>query len=796
MIIDYYFYLAIFVCLLVSIWKLIKNHSSYKSRLDELFQQFNEVLAVPGSPLESFGEGAHQLVRRVCLTEKVKGRRIVVFSNGLVAVNQSVEHFIPQPPNQELKSLPALLTTIGILGTFTGISFGLYNLGSGWEDATQLVSQAKELLGGMKTAFFTSLAGMTASGAAMITLSAVESRQHRLYSDAIKRIANMVDEIQPSDLLYQTLTGNRQPENQQEQISELVDVLKGYVNKPSPMTHDEFSSSIESGLLTPLVNKIEQLSGIAAKTESNLQEVSLNVKHIQTRAQLDEAKLSQNIAKSIGQELKDLLPVLVTQPLVNEMSDRHNATTLTIQLLENILSEIKGGASSLSINDLEKTLDLKLTRPINDQTSQISSIKECLTEILHKSVKAQQPMSVSEFKGLFEQGLNEHITSPINKGFEISNLQLVNINKDIAALSKDRGQEFLHLITQMNTEIVLPITTELQQTNIVLNQFAEVSDTLNKNVVKTVAEMARATSNIESFEHSTLQKLNEFATSMDSSLSNFAVKSESALTSITEKVGLVVQHGHESMKIQTDAFSRLLEESEKTFTSQGTALKTIGEQAASLMVSAKEQLLDGLGDIDQKISGMSTTIQSELESFRIAYQSNLTMFLDQQNMALEDTLGKQHNNLVDVIERFKSVFELEYKQRHNLLEAFSNQHLELLNSAQTIEHLAKAVGLHEASRLSEIEDAGDAIGRQVSSLKKEFALASEQFQSLVSQMQPQMDSYFVRATKSTEEYFANFDKVAARIYGRLDSAAELLITAKQEEMALEQNIKTNGKAAS
>ncbi|MFT4941073.1 MAG: biopolymer transport protein ExbB/TolQ [Paraglaciecola sp.] len=793
---DYYFYFVIVVCLVFSAWKLKKNHSAYKSKLKELFDNFNEISAIPESPIERFGEGAQQLVRRVCLTEKAKGRRTVVFSDGRVAVNQSVEQFIPPPPDQELKSLPTLLTIIGILGTFTGISFGLYNLGSGWEDAAQLVDRAKDLLGGMKTAFFTSLAGMSASGVAMITLSMVESWQYRLYSDYITKIADMVDEIQPSDLLSQSLGGIQQPENQHASLGELVEILKVYVNKPNPMTHDEFTSSIDSGLLTPLVSKIEQLRVIAAKTELKLDEVTLSLEKMQASPPLDEANLSKNMALAISQELAEVLPELVTQPLIKEISDQHDATTLTVQLLEKILVEISDTKSSITINDLENALEHKLSKPIKDQTSQISLIKECVTDFSQRLVKAQPPISANEFKHLFEQGLTEFLATPMKNEFQQSNQQLIKINAGITELSKDREQEFLQLISQMNTKIVLPITSELQQTNIVLNRFAKVSDELNQNVVKTVTEMARATSNIELFEHSTLNKLNDFATSMDSSLSNFAVQSESALTSITEKVGSVVKLGHESMKSQTEAFSHLIAESEKTFTSQGMTLKTIGEQAASLMVSAKVQLLDGLGDIDQKISGMSTTIQSELETFRVDYQSNLTAFFEQQNTALEDTLGKQRNSLVDVIDRFKAVFELEYGQRHELLGSFSKQHEELLKSANTIEHLAKAVGLHEASRLSEIEDAGDAIGRQVSSLKKEFALASNQFQLLVSQMQPQMDSYFVRATKSTEEYFASFDKVAARIYGRLDSAAELLITAKQEELAMGQDNKTSAKASS
>ena len=60
---------------------------------------------------------------------------------------------------------PALLTTLGVLGTFTGIFFGLLDF-----DVTNIDDSVPQLLGGLKIAFVTSIFGM----AAMIILRCVQ----------------------------------------------------------------------------------------------------------------------------------------------------------------------------------------------------------------------------------------------------------------------------------------------------------------------------------------------------------------------------------------------------------------------------------------------------------------------------------------------------------------------------------------------------------------------------------------------------------------------------------------------
>jgi hypothetical protein len=57
--------------------------------------------------------------------------------------------------SQRRENWPNLLTTLGILGTFLGITIGLWNF-----EVTKLEASIPNLLGGMKTAFITSLFGM------------------------------------------------------------------------------------------------------------------------------------------------------------------------------------------------------------------------------------------------------------------------------------------------------------------------------------------------------------------------------------------------------------------------------------------------------------------------------------------------------------------------------------------------------------------------------------------------------------------------------------------------------------
>ena len=58
---------------------------------------------------------------------------------------------------------PGLLTSLGILGTFLGLVMGLSGLNLNAADTSALLSAMEKLVGGMSTAFLTSIAGVVAS---------------------------------------------------------------------------------------------------------------------------------------------------------------------------------------------------------------------------------------------------------------------------------------------------------------------------------------------------------------------------------------------------------------------------------------------------------------------------------------------------------------------------------------------------------------------------------------------------------------------------------------------------------
>lgn len=89
-----------------------------------------------------------------------------------------------------LELIPSGLSTWGVLGTFIGISIGLYNF-----DTKEIDTSIEVLLEGMKTAFFTSLAGMGTSLILQSLISRLSDKTERL-SDISIASGKIVDAME------------------------------------------------------------------------------------------------------------------------------------------------------------------------------------------------------------------------------------------------------------------------------------------------------------------------------------------------------------------------------------------------------------------------------------------------------------------------------------------------------------------------------------------------------------------------------------------------------------------------
>ncbi|MDM7861907.1 hypothetical protein QTP81_14990 [Alteromonas sp. ASW11-36] len=571
------------------------------------------------------------------------------------------------------KGIPALLTSIGVAGTFLGITLGLadFNFDDVGQNSASLVQSAVILLDGMKTAFYTSLAGLAASAVFMIVVQVHARYQVSKTQSLNNRLRNVLAEISP--LIYLR------------KIVEQTD-NKGQIESAKAMTE-------VAGQFSILIERFDRFG------ES-----------------LNGEKMAETIAEAVDKTMRDSVT-----PVLSEFRD-----------------ELK---------------------------------------------------SVREFK-------------------------------------EDNSQALLNqLVETIKQELIEPVTLELKETSAAVKTSNELSSQLNENVAAVLEQVGHTVETIDKFNSETMQKLQTFAESLRKVLEEFKEDTEGTMSRITAEVNDVLDISVKGMVAQREAFDesatraavafegmgeklesaldkraqsektlfvetenrigQLLEQTSKSFAEQNSVLKQTGDEASRLMESARTELEQGLGDIDTKVTGMSRTVQQELESFREQYQSNLTQFFTQQNNLLEDTLGKQRDNLVEAVEKFKQVFTEEYQTRHNLLQELTTQYEHLQSSAATIQKLAKAIGLTETATMSELQDIANTMGRQVGELKKEYMMAGTAFKEITEGLPKAMEQYFRDANQSTELFFKSFDEAASQIHNRLAQAADFLIDARLQDMSYE-----------
>lgn len=126
---------------------------------------------------------------------------------------------------------PSILTSIGIFGTFIGVALGLAGF-----DTTDIQASVPDLLDGLKTAFWTSIAGL--AGALTIkfryAISSMRVRAHReakqtaTMDDLAWHLERISNHLSGEDDAALTLLLQQQHQEQMAQQKELVDAFRNY----------------------------------------------------------------------------------------------------------------------------------------------------------------------------------------------------------------------------------------------------------------------------------------------------------------------------------------------------------------------------------------------------------------------------------------------------------------------------------------------------------------------------------------------------------------------------------------
>jgi methyl-accepting chemotaxis protein len=276
----------------------------------------------------------------------------------------------------DLDLIPSMFTTIGILGTFAGISYGLMAF-----DTSDITKTLPQLLNGLKTAFFASIGGIIASMIFSKRISYIRNINEKgVLSDETQALNKLIVELQAlrSDLSTTDNNGN------QIKVGNLFrDMYKELTNQSNAL--ETFSTDLAL-TITSDFGKILNNPEVGVVAELRL--VKQEIENLGTKLQSPATDMTQNIVKDLQESMSKMVE--------DFKSSVSGDTKNEMEKLANILGQAGGSLSEFPAKLQNMTDNLNENfRGLQDVVKEIS--KQTLDQSASSTmVMRQQVEEMSE----------------------------------------------------------------------------------------------------------------------------------------------------------------------------------------------------------------------------------------------------------------------------------------------------------------------------------------------------------------------------------------------------------------
>ena len=425
-----------------------------------------------------------------------------------------------------IEQLPSLISTLGVLGTFLGITIGLLNFNSKNLDASIPL-----LLDGLKTSFFTSLAGMVGSLFLSRTVSRIYDNLDKGTSDINIAAAQITQAV---NQMCQTIVQNTQQQTNvqsafyntvNQTLAQLLQAQTQVQNNTTQLLTLQTSLNTDtqsingsiSQLLTLQSSQTSDVSAIVKANQKSNELLKISKEHLGTLA--DAAKETNDLLTATKENVSTINEAAAESN--RNIGEIANISEGLASVQNEIADEVKSFAGKLHgevieiEESMEKTNELltkkfdefsklleksntealvevmkKVTEEFNRQMSElINKLVQENFEQLNKSV--EQLNSWQQENKEMIQSLTEQYKA-MEKDFEATSTTLVNVGEDTKALVSDGGKlqkivsalnavmvedkRFVEMVTNLNA------AAELNKTS--MTEFKDAQSSLNDWVKK------------------------------------------------------------------------------------------------------------------------------------------------------------------------------------------------------------------------------------------------------------------------------------------------------------------------
>ena len=608
---------------------------------------------------------------------------------------------------------PTLLTSLGILGTFTGIVIGLLNF-----DPAQLDASIGKLLDGLKTAFITSITGMGA-GILFKVLSTTLLKPTE---------AEPESEVGPADILSK--------------LDEQTRLLKA--------TRDAIAGSEESSL-----------SG-----QMKLLRTDLTDRHRDDRQAFDA------FANDLREQLKEVAQMLsqaATEQIVDALTDILSKLDEQTRLLEATRDAVAGSEES-SLSGQMKLLRTDLTDRHRDDRQAFDAfadhLREQLKEVAQMLSQAATEQVVNALTDILskldEQTRLLEATRDAVAGSEESSLsgQMKLLRTDLTDRHRDDRQAFdafadhlreqlkevAQMLSQAATEQIVDalrqVIADFNQK--ITEQFGDNFKRLDASVQKLVEWQEHYRQQLEQL-HALYDQSVQNITNIDSAVAHIAESSSSIPSSMEKLSGIVETASHQLSELEQHlaAFSQLRDRAVEAVPQMQAHVEEITREISASVDAASEHYKELLASSDGYIQAQDEKAQGLLRTFADAgerVQRDLQTE-HQQLLASSDTYIKAQDEkaqemlavFMDASERVQRNTQSVQQQVADSIQQMQSQVEASMNEVLGAQNQAVSQGverLHEHMRQS-ASRTGEAVNAQLEALDQ---LMNQEIERVMNEM--------------------------------------------------------------
>jgi len=436
-------------------------------------------------------------------------------------------------PSSPFKFVPGIFISLGVFGTFWGITVGLQGLNVGG-NSEQLLAASSTLLDGMKTAFYTSLVGMTCSIVLTIWQGLLQNFRSQKY-DHLRKQLDRVAFMESSERLLA-----RQDTSELAEAAVALKTVSDGLKTLNAAAIGQAVGQEVTPVFAEICEELQQLRLEIGKDRSELIKILVEEQEERLiKPVIEQLENSANLTREASEAVTSLKNELgtITRELseaVKTIQDFQQGTLTKLQEfsegLATTLNDFTKNQETI-IRDLSKELKDSVIETTTSQTALIRAVgEEAANAMRIASHELQSTLSnLDERLGQFTAGLGDQLeifSSTLRQEFNAVLRQMVD------TITITTQQQVL-LIQQTGEEATKTITTASKESAEIIEKIGKTaSETLSNSAEQLKETLATIDTEITKMRETVQEELAKFRDDYMKSLETFFEDNDKKLEQI------------------------------------------------------------------------------------------------------------------------------------------------------------------------------------------------------------------------------------------------------------------------